>query len=307
MKDWTDPYPKKQFTISLALICIILTSCGLNQESMIATHVSGTQTALPPREIDMDLINTYVAETKTAFPTPTLTPTITPTATIAQTPTITQTPSPTGTLTPSPPPTHTPKFSGHSCLPNNTKVQYGRVRRVIDGDTIEVNLNGKIYDVRYIGINSPEMNQQFGDNAKAENRSLLSSGEVVLIKDISETDQYGRLLRYVYSGELFVNKVMVRRGYAQAATYPPDVACSSVFLAAQRNAQANLVGLWMASALPTSGSSSGGNCDPSYPTVCIPSPPPDLDCDQISYRRFQVVGSDPHRFDGDHDGIGCER
>ncbi|MEZ4676698.1 MAG: SH3 domain-containing protein [Caldilineaceae bacterium] len=49
------------------------------------------------------------------------------------------------------------------------------------------------------------------------------------------------------------------------------------------------------------------NCDPSYPTVCIPPYPPDLDCGEIPYRRFAVVGADPHRFDGDHDGIGCER
>lgn len=49
------------------------------------------------------------------------------------------------------------------------------------------------------------------------------------------------------------------------------------------------------------------NCHPSYPDVCIPPPPPDLDCGDIPYRNFRVVGSDPHRFDGDHDGIGCER
>jgi hypothetical protein len=48
------------------------------------------------------------------------------------------------------------------------------------------------------------------------------------------------------------------------------------------------------------------NCDPSYPAVCIPSPPPDLDCGEIPYRRFAVVGSDPHGFDGDNDGMGCE-
>ena len=47
-------------------------------------------------------------------------------------------------------------------------------------------------------------------------------------------------------------------------------------------------------------------CDASYPTVCIPPPPPDLDCGQISYRNFKVVPPDPHRFDGDHDGVGCE-
>lgn len=47
-------------------------------------------------------------------------------------------------------------------------------------------------------------------------------------------------------------------------------------------------------------------CDPSYPDVCIPPPPPDLDCGEIQYRRFRVLQPDPHRFDGDNDGIGCE-
>jgi predicted nucleic acid-binding Zn ribbon protein len=55
---------------------------------------------------------------------------------------------------------------------------------------------------------------------------------------------------------------------------------------------------------PTSTSRSG--CDPSYPTVCIPPPPPDLDCKDIQYRNFVVLPPDPHHFDGDHDGIGCE-
>lgn len=48
------------------------------------------------------------------------------------------------------------------------------------------------------------------------------------------------------------------------------------------------------------------NCDTSYPTVCIPSPPPDLDCGEIGYRNFEVLPPDPHRFDGDKNGIGCE-
>ncbi len=49
-----------------------------------------------------------------------------------------------------------------------------------------------------------------------------------------------------------------------------------------------------------------GNCDPSYPDVCIPPPPPNLNCSDIKFRHFKVVGKDPHGFDGDHDGIGCE-
>jgi hypothetical protein len=48
------------------------------------------------------------------------------------------------------------------------------------------------------------------------------------------------------------------------------------------------------------------NCHPSYPTVCIPPPPPDLDCGDIPYRNFAVLPPDPHRFDGDRDGVGCE-
>lgn len=55
---------------------------------------------------------------------------------------------------------------------------------------------------------------------------------------------------------------------------------------------------------PTPAPRSG--CDPSYPDVCIPPPPPDLDCPDIPHRRFRVVQPDPHRFDSDRDGIGCE-
>jgi len=53
-------------------------------------------------------------------------------------------------------------------------------------------------------------------------------------------------------------------------------------------------------------STARSNCDPSYPTVCIPPPPPDLDCKDIPYRNFVVLPPDPHHFDGDGDGIGCE-
>jgi hypothetical protein len=49
-----------------------------------------------------------------------------------------------------------------------------------------------------------------------------------------------------------------------------------------------------------------GRCDPAYPTVCIPSPPPDLDCSEVSYRNFKVLPPDPHHFDSDGDGVGCE-
>ncbi|HEX2707235.1 MAG TPA: hypothetical protein VHM66_04400 [Solirubrobacterales bacterium] len=49
-----------------------------------------------------------------------------------------------------------------------------------------------------------------------------------------------------------------------------------------------------------------GNCDPAYPTVCIPPPPPDLDCSDIPFRNFKVLAPDPHHFDPDGNGVGCE-
>jgi hypothetical protein len=54
------------------------------------------------------------------------------------------------------------------------------------------------------------------------------------------------------------------------------------------------------------GGGGSGNCSPADPTVCIPPPPPDLDCSDISFRNFKVLPADPHHFDRDHDGIGCE-
>jgi len=118
------------------------------------------------------------------------------------------------------------------------------VTRVIDGDTIEVDLNGKAYKVRYIGINSPEYDQPFGDKATQANSYLVSGKTVILEKDVSETDKYGRLLRYVYVGNLFVNAHLVKFGWAQASTYPPDVKYSDLFVSLEREARENNEGCW---------------------------------------------------------------
>jgi len=118
------------------------------------------------------------------------------------------------------------------------------VKRVIDGDTIKVDLNGKAYKVRYIGINTPEYNQPCGDKATQANSYLVSGKTVILEKDVSETDKYGRLLRYIYVGDLFVNAHLVKFGWAQAATYPPDVKYSDLFVSLEREARENNEGCW---------------------------------------------------------------
>jgi micrococcal nuclease len=119
-----------------------------------------------------------------------------------------------------------------------------KVVRVIDGDTIEVNISGSVYRVRYIGINTPEVGQWGADEATQANAQLVLGKTVELEKDVSETDQYGRLLRYVWVNTSMVNATLVANGYAQVATYPPDVKYQQEFLNLQRQAQEAGLGLW---------------------------------------------------------------
>lgn len=104
---------------------------------------------------------------------------------------------------------------------------------VFDGDTIEVRIAGRIYRVRYIGIDAPESTYEhdpFGPEATAKNRELVAGKRVRLEKDVSETDRYGRLVRYIYVGDVIVNAELVRLGYAQANAFPPDI-CHQALLA----------------------------------------------------------------------------
>ena len=191
-----------------------------------------------------------------------------------------------------------------------------QVVRVVDGDTIKVSIDGTVYTVRYIGMDTPETVkpgtpvQQMGPEASAANKALVKGQQVVLEKDVSEVDRYGRLLRDVWlsrpDGWLLVNVELVRLGFANVSTFPPDVAYESVLLDAQREAREADRGLWAATPAPSVVPAASGACDPAYPTVCIPPPPPDLDCADITFRRFEVLAPDPHNFDGDHNGIGCE-
>jgi micrococcal nuclease len=194
-----------------------------------------------------------------------------------------------------------------------------RVARVIDGDTIELSDGRR---VRYIGVDTPETVDPsqpvgcYGKEASDRNKFLVEGKTVSLEKDVSETDRFGRLLRYVYVGDEMINELLVSEGYAQVSTFPPDVKYQDRFAGLQQQARAANRGLWGPTCVPTvvpsaAPPSSGpppqsGNCSPAYPAVCIPPAPPDLDCPQIPHRRFQVLPPDPHRFDSDADGIGCE-
>ena len=127
---------------------------------------------------------------------------------------------------------------------------YITVKRVVDGDTIELE-NGE--KVRYIGVNSPESVdprravQCFGKEASRFNKELIEGKRVRLEKDISNKDKYGRLLRFVYLEDgTFVNLKLVADGYARVYTYPPDVSHSEEFRAAEKEARDEKRGLWSA-------------------------------------------------------------
>ena len=96
------------------------------------------------------------------------------------------------------------------------------VLRVVDGDTIDIEVNGERQRVRYIGINTPERDEPCYEQATQANIDLVLGKTVRLVRDKSDTDRYGRLLRYLFVDEIFVNKVLVEQGHAEAVLYKPD-------------------------------------------------------------------------------------
>lgn len=126
------------------------------------------------------------------------------------------------------------------------------VLSVTDGDTFEINYNGTKEKVRLIGVDTPESvhpdskkNNEYGKKASNYTKSLLEGKTVKLEFDVSPTDKYGRLLAYIYleNGEM-LNEKLLKEGYAQVATYPPNVKYVENFKALQKEARENKVGFW---------------------------------------------------------------
>ena len=119
-----------------------------------------------------------------------------------------------------------------------------KVTRVIDGDTIVIEGN---YRVRYIGIDTPEVYPEleaFGLEAWQANRALVEGKVVHLERDVSEVDKYGRLLRYVYVDDIFVNAELVRAGLADAKAYPPDTKHQDYLEQLEQEARLAGRGMW---------------------------------------------------------------
>lgn len=218
-----------------------------------------------------------------------------------------------------------------------------QVTRVIDGDTIEISpaIDG-IEDVRLIGVDTPETNepgcqpQPYGAEATSYAQSALSGKVVTLEFDQERTDQYDRLLAYVYlpSREMF-NEDLVEEGYAQAYPYPPNTRYEDRLASAQEEARTAGLGIWALGAdqlalLTDRGNGVGGNgCTqaapepepaPQYEPTPTPAPtreapaaptPPggDVDCSDFSSSaeaQPYLLPGDPYRLDADGDGQACD-
>lgn len=146
--------------------------------------------------------------------------------------------------------------------------QKASVESIIDGDTIEVKIGDDVYKLRLIGINTPEINHPdkgvefFGKEASEFTKEILENKEIYLEKDLSEVDKYQRILRYVWLNlpknpekpsfeelrDQSLNGILVRDGYANAVTVPPDVKYAEWLAKIEKEAQANNMGLWNESA-----------------------------------------------------------
>ena len=133
-------------------------------------------------------------------------------------------------------------FTLAGCIPL-ASTSADRITRVIDGDTVVL---GSGERVRYIGVDTPEMEplEPFGKQAMEANRQLVEGKTVRLEKDASETDRYGRLLRYVWVDNTMVNLELVRRGLAEAKAYPPDTRYQALLDAAEAEAKLLGRGMW---------------------------------------------------------------
>jgi len=175
-------------------------------------------------------------------PPSTAAPAIPPTSSPEPVPTTTSPaapPSPAASALPSPSP-YTPATAG---------IILARVTRVIDGDTIEVEIDGRVEQLRYIGIDTPEHGLPWFQESTDANRALVEGQTVRLERDVSERDRYGRLLAYVYlTSGTFVNGALVSQGLADSVAYPPDTSHQAELDAIEEQAKAQGLGMWVQAA-----------------------------------------------------------
>ena len=254
----SDPIRAARFSPGALIACgillvvgtVLIVSGGLSGflRPQVSRPTSPAAPIAPPLETAISArVGTLGAGTPTTRPSPSSTVSSTvvfPSPTHAS-PTLTSTP-------PAAPPSSNPwsaQIPEAACIKTDFP-QKGLVVGVLDGDTIRVRLEGdeSVYSVRYVGVEAPSNGQYYGAISTGKNAELVYYKQATLVRDLTDRDPQGTLLRYVLVEGTFVNYELVAGGYAQALSSGPDTACLASFEAAQKAAQSHQLGLWSAPA-----------------------------------------------------------
>jgi endonuclease YncB( thermonuclease family) len=130
-----------------------------------------------------------------------------------------------------------------TCISRETGYQTAAVVDVIDADRLRVSIEGEISTIKYIGIATNTLFLGARDAALSANQALIGQ-TITLVKDVSEADGDGNLLRYVFTEDAFINQYFLENGLATASNAPPDEACVEDFQTAEANARIQEVGTW---------------------------------------------------------------
>ncbi len=179
-------------------------------------------------------------------------------------------------------------FDSHKCI-GKAKCVSQLITEIIDGDTIYTTN----YKIRLSLVDTPEKDESGFSEATSFTVKMCPVGSFVTIDqdDLQPYDQYDRLLANVFCNGKSLNSALLNNGHAEISTRYCSTSEFSDYSWAQRFGCAIL---------------ESSDCDPSYPDFCIPVDLPDLDCGDIPQKKFTVLQPDPHGFDGNKDGIGCE-
>jgi micrococcal nuclease len=190
----------------------------------------------------------------------------------------------------------------------------GIITNVIDGDTLDISTNdGNSMTIRLVLVDAPEINELGYNEAKNFVTQNCLDKPATVDPDNNQDLSYGRLVALVYCNGLNINEAIIAAGFSEIYTSFCEVSEFGVSEWAQNYGCAADIDL------PNSDVSEdtdvtdddeqekiSNGCDSAYSDICIPSPPPDLDCGDIPDKNFRVGPPDPHNFDGDSDGMGCE-
>ncbi len=184
----------------------------------------------------------------------------------------------------------------------------GMVTKIVDGDTIYL----KDYKIRLSLTNTPEKEEKGFKDATYFTKKLCPVGSTITVDqdDKQPYDKYKRVVGKVTCSGKVLNSELLYNGHASILKqYCSKSEFSGEAWAQKYGCETKRQELkqQIPKESPTPTPTKENQCDPSYPDVCIPPYPPDLDCSDIPYRNFRALPPDPHRFDGDKDGIGCEK